>query len=223
MAEWTVGKLLDHIQELLAEPVGGFYNISTRLDQLNQAQRELAHESRAFTKRAAVTVVVGTRDYALPADFLSLGWEAPYFVDSSLNQSGLEVVDPGLLSARFPHWQDASHTGTPTQLLVRNGTLTVYPTPSSGGTLTLPYVSEPAELVDAGDVPFDGLSHYNRFAPALAYKVAFINAIGRAPQLAGMFQDLFERQERLMRHYARSNPQNKPGVRPPRGEYRRGS
>jgi len=222
MAEWTVGKLLDHVQELLAEPVGGFYNISTRLDQLNQAQRELAHESRAFVGSANTTVVIGTRDYALPADFLSLYWEAPYFVDTAGQRSTLEVIDPGLLATRFPHWQDLTHAGTPTHLLVRNGTLTLYPTPTSGGTLTLPYVLEPAELVEMDDVPFDALPHYNRFAPALAYRVAFINSVARAPQLASMYRDLFERQERLMRHYARSNPQSKPGVRVPRREYTRG-
>lgn len=220
MASWNVERLLDHVQELLGEPVGGFYNISTRLDHMNQAQRELSHETRAILGTTNIAVVLGTRNYALPVDFLTFSSEAPYFVDGSANQYPVVVTDLDMMARRYPQWQDqAAHVGLPTHIVVRNGTLTLYPTPNQAGTLTLPYVAEPTELVAMTDEPFNGLSHLNRFAPALAYKAAFVTSIGRAPQVAGMFQDLYERQERLMRHFVRSSPQNKPGVRPPRGEY----
>jgi hypothetical protein len=224
MASWTVERLLDHVQEIMGEPVGGFYNISTRLDQMNQAQRELNDETRAIVGTTDITVVSGTRDYDLPADFLTFSTEQPYFVDSAGQYHAVEVTDVDLMARRYQRWQDESaHVGLPTHLVVRNGTLTLYPTPNQGGTLTVPYVVEPTELAEMDDEPFNGLSHLNRFAPALAYKVAFVNAIGRAPQIAAMFQDLYERQERLMRHHVRSSPQHKPGVRPPQGEYHRGS
>jgi hypothetical protein len=219
VANWNAEKLLDHVQELLGEPVGGFYNIATRLDQLNQAQRELVYETRALEDLAQIPVVIGDAEYPLPADFLTFTSEAPYLVEASGNRSTLEVIDPSLLSARIPHWQDPQHQGTPMYLLLRNETLVVYPTPTSAGDLFVPYVVDPAELADMADEPFNGSTRLNRFAPALAYKTAFINAIGRAPQIAGAFQDLFERQERLMRHHVRSNPQHKPGVRPPKGQY----
>lgn len=220
MASWNAERLLDHVQELLGEPVGSFYNISTRLDQMNQAQRELSHETRAILGTTDIAVVLGTREYALPADFLTFSSEAPYFVDGSSQQHELVVTDLGMMARRFPRWQDSSaNVGLPTHLVVRNGTLTLYPTPNQGVTLTLPYVAEPTALAEMDDEPFNGISHLNRFAPALAYKAAFVTSIGRAPQVASMFQDLYERQERLMRHFVRSNPQNKPGVRPPPGEY----
>jgi hypothetical protein len=215
MASWNVYSLLNHAQELMGEPVGAFFNISTRLDQMNQAQRELNDETRAITDADTVAVVAGTRDYNLPLDFLTFERETPTFLDQSGNRHRVTVVDPAWLDARYPSWQDlTTHTGTPLHLFVRNGALTIYPTPDSAGTLTVPYVVEPAELTQMSDVPFNGLARLNRFAPALAYKVAFVNTIARAPQLASMFLELYERQERLMRHFTRTNPQHKPGVRP---------
>jgi hypothetical protein len=201
VASWTVGKLLDHIQEILGEPVGGFYNISTRLDLMNQAQRELNHETRAITDSASISVTAGQRDYPIPADFLTFDREAPVFSDGT-TRTHLEVVDPADLDRRFHSWQDTTHQGTPMYLFVRNGTITLYPTPQAAGTLHFPYIVEPTDLVNVDDVPFNGLPQLNRFAPALAYKVAF--------------QDLFERQERLMRHHVRSSPQHKPGIQPGR-------
>ena len=217
MASWDVARLLDHVQELLGEPVGNFYNISTRLDQLNQAQRELSHETRAISGSASIAIVSGTRDYAAPADFLAFDRESPVFVDLAGNRTTIHVVDTSDLDIQHPGWQDiAGHIGTPGKMFLRNGTLTLYPTPNTAGTLTLPYLVEPTELTDMDDVPFNGLQRFNRFAPALAYKVAFVNVIARAPQHADTFSGLYEKQERLMRHFARSNSQYQPGIRPTR-------
>lgn len=215
MAEWTVRRLLDHVQELMGDPPGSFYNISTRLDQFNQAQRELNHETRALSGLDEITVVAGTRTYALPADFLTLDAQAPYFEDTAGNVSEVRVVNAAYLDRTVPGWQDTDlTTGQPTHMILRNGNVTLYPTPEAGGTLWVPYLVEPTELTEDDDVPFNGLRELNRFAPALAYKVAFVNTLARAPQLAGMFQDLYEKQERLMRHHVRSNPQWKPGIWP---------
>jgi hypothetical protein len=219
-ANWTVSTLLDMVQELLGEPVGGFYNISTRLQYMNQAQREMNEETRALTASSDISVTSGTRDYSVPADFQTFAQEAPFFKDLSGNRTRLNVVSPSDLDARFDHWQDDDvHEGDPAYVLLRNGTLPLHPTPDTSGTITLPYLVEPDELVDMDDVPFNGLSRYNRFSPALAYKVAFIQMIGRAPQVAAMFRDLYERELREMRHYVRTNPQNHLEIRPtPREE-----
>jgi hypothetical protein len=215
MHEWTVEGLLDHIQELLAEPVGGYYNISTRLAQLNQAQRELVMETRCLTASVSLPVVINVRDCPLPADFLSFEYEPPAFRDLAGNRTQLQVTDVGWLERTRPQWQEvALHTGTPTHVLLRNDTLTLYPTPTAPGLLILPYVVDPDELVGMDDVPFNGSLRLNRFAPALAYQVAFINTIGRAPQVADSFRGLYAQQERLMRHTVRSDPQRQPGIRP---------
>lgn len=215
MASWNVSRLLDHAQELMGEPVGGFFNISSRLDQFNQAQRELNEETRALSDVGSIAVEISTRDYDLPADFLSFDLEAPTFTDASGSITTVQVTDTNYLDRTVPGWQHlTTNTGTPTHLIVRNGQVTLFPTPDAAGTLNLPYIVEPTELTDMDDVPFNGLQRLNRFAPALAYKVAFVNTIARAPQLAVMFQDLYEKQERLMRHFARSSPQQNAGVRP---------
>lgn len=215
MASWDVRRLLDHTQELLGEPPGGFYNISSRLDLFNQAQRELNEETRAITDEAAVAVVLGTRDYDLPADFQSLDVEQPTFTDASGNITQVKVTDQNMLDRTTPGWQNTTqNTGLPTHLFIRNGTLTLWPTPDADGTLNLPYVVEPTELTADDDVPFNGIARLNRYAPALAYKAAFVTSVSRAPQLAAMFIDLYERQERLMRHFTRSSPQQHARVRP---------
>ena len=215
MAEWNVRRLLDHVQELVGEMPGSFYNISTRLDLMNQAQRELNHETRALAAVQAIPVVQGTRGYTLAFDFLSPDQQAPYFETTAGAVSGVRVVNAAYMDRTLPGWQDASlSTGTPTHLIVRNGGVTLYPTPDASGTLHLPYLVEPDPLERDEDVPFNGDSSLNRFAPALAYKVAFVVTLARAPTIASAFQDLYEKQERLMRHFVRSNPQWKPGVWP---------
>ena len=215
MAEWTVRRLLDHTQELVADAPGSFYNISSRLDLFNQAQRELNHETRALATSTDITVVAGTSSYTLPADFLDFDREAPQFVDAAGTYNRIRVVEPAYLDRTIPGWQDATtNVGTPTHLFTRQGQLTLYPVPEAGGTLKLPYLVEPDELTTDDDVPFNGLRSLNRFAPALAYKAAFVLTLARAPQIAGAFQDLYEKQERLMRHFVRSSPQWKPGVWP---------
>lgn len=217
MAEWTVRRLLDHVQELIGEPVGSFYNISTRLDQMNQAQRELNHETRALGSSQTIPVVAGTRTYTLAADFLAPDVQAPYFRDAGGTITQIQIVSGSYLDRTVPGWQDtALNTGTPQYGMIRNGELTLYPTPDQDGTLTFPYLVEPNELAADADVPFNGLASLNRFAPALAYKVAFVNTIARAPAVASAFMDLYERQERLMRHNVRSNPQLKEGIWPTR-------
>ena len=215
MSEWNVEKLLDHVQELLGEPTGSFYNISTRLDLMNQAQREMNEEARAIVARAEIPLVLGQREYDLPDDFLCFDREVPQVVEISGQRVNPRVVDVGYLETVRPQWQDETgHRGTPEFLFVRNGAVMLYPTPTTLGTLHVPYVVLPDELVDMDDVPFNGITRLNRFAPALAYKVAFISTIGRAPQLAGNYQSLYAQQERLMRHFTRSNPQKPQSIRP---------
>jgi hypothetical protein len=215
MADWTLGTLLDHVQELLGEPVGAFYNISTRTSLLNQAQRTMVEETRALTSSDSIAVTAGTRGYDIPANFMTFDREAPYFIDSSGDRDKLEVVDVSDLDARYPNWQDVTgQTGTPGQVFLRNETLTLYPTPSKSGTLVLPYVVDPTELSQLDDVPFNGYSRLNRFAPALAYYAAFVTMMGRAPAVAMNYRQLFDEQVRLMRHYTRTSPQQWRSIRP---------
>lgn len=217
---WDVEALLNHIQELLGEPVGAFYNISTRLSQLNMAQRTLVEETRALSSTATLSLTTSTNEYSVPVDFLTFDAQAPYLIEAGdTTPIPVKVTTPSILDKTSPGWQDTTQTGRPTKIIRRGSTLTVVPTPDASYTLYLPYTVEPDELTDMTDVPFNGDLSLNRFAPLLAYAVARTHMIARAPQLAEMFEAMYTREERKMRHFVRSNPQHHQTILPP--TYRR--
>lgn len=215
---WNVEKLLNHVQELMGEPVGSFYNISTRLDQMNQAQNTMNEEARALVARASITTNLGERWYDLPDDFQTFDQEPLLYISIVGGRTEPRVVDFGYLSTIRPQWQDETgHRGVPEFAVLRNGQVMLYPTPVHPGTLHVPYVVLPEPLQDMEDVPFNGLTRLNRFAPGLAYWVAFINTLGRAPELASTYRAMYVEQERLLRHFTRSNPQKPQQIRPTQG------
>lgn len=216
MALWTVSKLLDHIQELIGEPVGGFYNISQRLTYLSQAQLELVDETVAIEENADIAITAGTSLYNLPSDFMRFGTRKPYFTEDGDTETAyqLTVVPAIHMDSIDPAWRTAVHEGTPRYLVQEGETVFLYPEPDTDGTLSIRYIVTPTELVDLEQIPFDGREDLNRYAPALAYKVAFMYMLPRAPQLAQYFEDMYVREERKMRHFLRSNPQKTQSIYP---------
>jgi hypothetical protein len=215
MPNWKVKDILDHIQDLVGEPVGSFYNISTRLKQLNQAQRELVQDTRALSRDAQIILQQGVSEYWLPEDFLTFGKEAPYFVDPLLSQK-LEVTDANWMDETHPNWRDPNlaSNSLPMYLVATQGQqFTVYPTPNRPGVIVLPYVIDPDELEDLDDEVFNGHVMMNRYAPALAYKIASIYMMPRVPQLGQQYLAMYNRELREMRHNLRSSPQKKSGLR----------
>ncbi len=226
MSVWTLKDILDHVQELVGEPIGGFFNISARLRLINQAQREMVLNTKALTFDAKPLVTAGDPEVPLPMDFLTFGKEQPYFVESLQGRTHkLEVVDPGLMDDQFPHWRDSSlsHTSIP-RYLVHSSPVEVYlyPVPGVGGTLVIPYVVEPDELRELGDEVFNGVEMMSVYAPALAYKVAATHLTVRAPQLAQQYMSTYYREMRQLRHDIRVSSQRQGRVRP-RGYERRTS
>lgn len=212
---WTASDLLDHIQELIAEPVGGFYNISSRLSQLNLAQRLLVEQTRALPTSGTIAVTAGTQDYSLPADFLTFAAQDCYLTESgSTTITPLNVVTAAMLDRLIPGWQDTTITSTPTYLVQAGSSIKLVPMPDASYTLNLPYIKAPADMVELSDEPFDGDPNLNRHATALAYYVARTYMMARAPEIAQQFESLFRREQRMMRHYVRSNPQLHVGIDP---------
>lgn len=209
----TVEDLLDQIQQLIGEEPGDYYNISQRLLQLSQAQQELVDETSALLENAELEVQAGEATVALPEDFQRLGDRRPVFVVGS-HSYPLTVVPPRYMDDTSPAWRRQAYTGTP-QYLVQEGTeLVLYPTPRQSGTLDLNYIPIPQELTEMDQLPFNGRADLNRYAPALAYKVAFLVALPRAPQLAAMYEDMYIREEKKMRHFVRSNAQKTQSIYP---------
>ena len=213
---WTAANLLDMVQELVGEPIGGFYNISQRLSHLSQAQLELVEETDALLSDGTLSLVSGTASYDLPADFLRFGDRRPYTTSTGASepQYPLTVVPPSFMDSTAPGWREATSDGTPTCLVQEGQAVFVWPTPDADYDLKFNYVAEPTALTDLSDVPFNARSDLNRYGPALAYKVAFLHTLPRAPQLAQVFEDMYVREERKMRHFLRSNPQKPQSISP---------
>ena len=223
MPNWTVRDLLDHVQELVGEPVGGYYNISTRLRQLNQAQREMVQDTRALTTNISLTTVSGQETYYLPDDFLTYAKEQPYYTSPTGTSTKLDVVDVDWMDNIDKGWRRpvTTFSGGPKYVIMTGPQeIELHPVPGEGGTLTIPYVMDPYEMSDLNDEVFNGYTNMNRYSVGLAYKVAAMYMMPRAPQLAQQYLGMYNRELRQMRHDVRSNPQHPQTLRPrgyPRG------
>lgn len=216
MANWTVQEILDYVQELVGEPAGSYYNLSTRLKMLNQAQREMVRMARGMRSELTQSLTSGQANYYYPFDFGTFNKEQPYVTDSQDNTHKLQVVDVDYMDRRFPGWRDGTVTQATPQYLIMLDTTTyrLYPVPDAGDTLTIPYTPQPTELTDLDDVVFDGLTVLDEFALGLAYKVAGSYMMPRAPQLGRQYLDMYEDVLAEMRLALKTNPQHHQSVRP---------
>lgn len=215
MPNLTVEDVLNHVQELVGEPVGGYYNISTRLKQLNQAQREMVQDTRALTASISIEVDANQSVVYLPDDFLTYAKEQPYFTDSTTDTHKLQVVDVDYMDSVYPSWREGDALSAPTYLIMTGPQqVNLFPLPAIGGTLTVPYVADPDELNDVDDEVFNGVTNLNRYAFGLAYKVAAMYMLPRAPQLGQQYLAMYNRELRQMRQDVRTNPQHTQTLRP---------
>lgn len=216
---WKVSDLMEHISELVGEPAGSYYNLSSRLRQVNLAQREMIEEARALTAEARIGTDIGQTLYYLPDDFLTYSKERPYYTDASRNTYQLRVVDVNFMDTTFPGWQDEGtliSRGKPQYLIMRTGQqFELFPVPNDPiGEVVIPYVQDPPEVSDLEDNIFDGYTHLNRFAPGIAFKVAATFMMPRAPEVAQRYMTEYNRHVRQMRSATRTNPQHAQVVRP---------
>lgn len=214
---WTVEQILDQIQEAIGEPPGSFYNISTRLQLLNQAQREMIQEARADVDTHEFSIVVNTSEYTLPSDFLTYGKEQPWFEDNNGSTHKLTVVDVGWMDMVFPGWRNTTNPskGTPDYIvMIGENKIHLYPTPNKTGDVHIPYIPDPDELEEFEDTIFNDRQDLNRFAMGLVYKIASSYLLPRAPQLGQLYEERYRDELHRMRRHIRTNPQHYPTVRP---------
>src|SRR5690606_17718704 len=148
-------------------------------------------------------------------DFSRFGDRQPYVYDHA-GSSSLEVTYSAKMDVEHPGWHLGRDYGTPLYIVQDGDTIILWPTPTRAWTLNFNYVPIPDELVEMDQVPFNGRPDLNRYAPALAYKVAFLLLLPRAPTLAKYFEDLYIREEKKLRHYVRTNPQKTQSIFPVR-------
>lgn len=198
----TAEMLLDLVQELVGEPIGGFYNISRRLAMLSQAQNEMVAETKAIQCTAGVTVAAGDPVVDLPDNFGQFGSIPPVFEGTVLR-----VVAPLELHMGRPGWLTSTEGGTPDRLVARGSEWVLVPTPSEGGTLTITYVPVLPAFTGMDDQAFRGYPNLERFSTGIAYRVASLIALPSNPTLAGVYNDMYIQEEQKMRHAARANAQ----------------
>lgn len=225
MMEWRVSDVLEHVQELVGEPAGSYYNMSSRLRQINHAQREMVEDARAIEEAVEIPMVVGQRTYDLPDNFLTYSKTQPFYREVAGNVYLLRVVDTGFMDITVPGWQKETtftSTGKP-QYMVMTGRqqFELYPVPNDPtAVVEVAYIVDPPELTDLDDEIFAGYTNLNRFAPAIALKVAATFMMPRAPQLGQQYLGQYNSELRKMRALVRSNPQHPQNLRPrqyPRG------
>jgi len=218
MGNWTVQEIMDMVQELVGEPAGSYYNLSTRLKMLNIAQREMIRMVRGMRNTSTESITSAKAEYNYPFDFGTFNKEQPYITDSANSSYKLDVVDVDYMDRRYPGWRDSGendNTGTPRHLvMIDSETYRLYPEPSDSYTLTLPYTPVPPELEDLDDEVFDGYEILDEWAPGLAYKVAATYMLPRAPQLGREYQNMYETTIQEMRWALRTNPQHHLTIRP---------
>lgn len=209
---YTVEDLFAYVQELVGEGPGDFYNISSRLRDLNTAQEEMIARSRALPTETTVSVVAGTQTYSLPDDFLMFGRLEPQFVEtSSSNRYPLEVIGERTAEELYKNWRDTgtNYRGTPQYIVEIKEQIYLFPVPARAGTLTLPYIQRPTDLAELTDNPFSGIEKLQRFAPGLAYYTANRIMLPRSPEYARTLHAMYLEEVRKMTHSLRDNPQRR--------------
>lgn len=205
---WSAHDLLDQVQELIGEMPGDFYNISSRLKLLNLAQNEMVRKTLALDTEATVALDADGV-LIMPEDFLTFAKPAPQYVDPGGRYYPLKVLSKRQLDEYDPAWRSARTTpDVPKVLIEDESEFRVHPAPSAMGDVLLPYVPRPEPLTDSAEsYPFNGVAKLQEFGIALAYYAANIVMLPRAPQVAGMYYNIYEQQLRDMRFAARNNAQ----------------
>ncbi len=180
----TASIILDLIQEAIGEPVGGFYNISTRLAHMNRAQNDMVREAGALSKSSTVPYIKG-EGADLPPDFLDFGPQ-----QSTVDVSGRFYP---LTSTSLADLQNLYPTrfhpidGTPEKMYVLNDKVLLYPEASQVTTLNLSYVARPLPMETDADEPFNGGVQNEEAAWGIVYYVAAQLLRPRNPDLAAAY------------------------------------
>ena len=120
---------------------------------INQAMREIAVDNDLLQKSATSATVVGTSNYALPADILRLH-SIKYDNDKLAILSRKEAEET----------LDFNNTGngTPSISYVWAGSLYLFPAPNAVKNLLVDYIRTPVEVAVVGDTPELPPHYHNR-------------------------------------------------------------
>lgn len=195
----TVRELLDQVQILIGRPIGEFYHMASRISQFNDTQVRMVRDSRALTDTEVIEIVPRQDRYPLPEDFLGLTTR-----QQTLQYGGAptalihtDVEDIGRFGL------EGKAAGYPGHFWISGDHLTIYPTPTNVGSLTLSYVTKPVELVNEEDIPFNGSDRLEEFAMGLAYRSANLLMLPVDQNAAYVYHRLYQETKARMIEAAR--------------------
>lgn len=134
----------------------------------NEAQLNIARKTDTLLETFVVATVVGTSEYALPADFLRV--DRVTFDGKVLYKTtsqDLDAENPSRHVAPVPQ-------GTPTRFYVKRKKIVLHPAPNIVKNVSADVVVRPATLAAGGDVPEIPVEQHNdiiRFCLARAYEL----------------------------------------------------
>ena len=170
----TAAEILDRVRVNIADQSTAGnrqqFTDAALLAYLNDGQREANILGWLLQDRINLTLVSGTTEYALPADFLST--DRVLFNNQKLIQTSLSELDAG-----SPAWGSSSGP-TPQKYYLYRTTTTVIgfvPAPRSPTitTIRLFYIKQPIELTSTSETPWNGWNSLTPYHTALTYYVTY--------------------------------------------------
>lgn len=153
-----------------------YFTDAVLLGFLNDGQREANSINWVLQSSMSITLVGGTTEYAMPADFIST--QRVWFKPTSGTFGKLEASSMDKLDADNGNWTSAS--GLPTKYYIDRTTSTaVYlgfypaPTTTSTGTATVYYTQNMPDVSVTTGQPFAGWNNLQPYTSALAYYIAY--------------------------------------------------
>lgn len=143
----TVQNVYDYVKRVFGDEAGVQLSDNDIVRWINEAQREIAHETACLQATATTSIVAGQADYTVGAitpviyEISSVLIDGKRVVNMSVSQAeeSISLADP-----------EESETGAPQFWYEWANTLTFWPVPNAAGTLTIRYVAEPTDITATG-------------------------------------------------------------------------
>jgi hypothetical protein len=148
-----VSEIISRVRDIAGDKDVLQFTDASLIQWINDGQRECAIDNNLFQKSATSNTVVGTQEYALPADIAKL--YSIKYDNSKLRVLTLEEFDEVFES-------DGTERGTPINTVIWAGKARLYPVPDAVKTLKIDYISQPTEVANLNDTPALPVAYHRR-------------------------------------------------------------
>ncbi len=186
---------------------------------INEVQKDVNNQTWAVESSTSYALTANTTYYAMPSDYVAVK-RAVFINSSSVTRQLEEKSEKGVLDTS-PNFEGTS--GTPSAYMLsqtKSGApstrITYLPVPTSTaqlGTVRVDYVSQPYDLSDDSDSPFNGAVQLVPYHQTIIYGVTFrIKIIEGNVEEAKIYGDLYDRSVQMMRDALGKLPNFRPSL-----------